>query len=54
MKLGQHRRGLQAPNAKPERNAGLLSDRAAGMTYAELGRKYAISVTRVRQIVRGY
>jgi len=35
----------------PERNAAVLADFAQGLTYADLSRKYGISVERIRQIV---
>ena len=39
---------------KYDRIAGMLEDRAAGLTYAEIGAKYGISRQRVGQIYKQY
>jgi len=37
-------------NAKPDRNAGLVKDRDAGLTYVAIAEKYGITVERARYI----
>jgi len=37
-------------NAKPDRNAELVKDRDAGLTYVAIAEKYGITVERARYI----
>lgn len=38
-------------NRKTERNMAICADRAAGLYYSQIAKKYGISIIRVRQIL---